>query len=208
MSTPQWFISMNKSGLSDGAVSAVKDVNWEPSWGEDRILSMLEDRPDWCISRQRNWGVPITLIIHNETGEIHPKQNLLFNQIADVIEKEGIEGWDDLNLDSLIDDAEFYSKVHDTLDVWFDSGVTHMCVLDKLYGADVVADLYLEGSDQHRGWFQSSLLTGIATNGMAPYRSVLTHGFVVDERGKKTIQISWVILFHLKKFGIHWALIF
>ena len=185
MSTPQWFISMNKSGLSDGAVSAVKDVNWEPSWGEDRILSMLEDRPDWCISRQRNWGVPITLIIHNETGEIHPKQNLLFNQIADVIEKEGIEGWDDLNLDSLIDDAEFYSKVHDTLDVWFDSGVTHMCVLDKLYGADVVADLYLEGSDQHRGWFQSSLLTGIATNGMAPYRSVLTHGFVVDDEGRK-----------------------
>ena len=185
MSTPQWFISMSKSGLSDGAVSAVKDVNWEPSWGEDRILSMLEDRPDWCISRQRNWGVPITLIIHNETGEIHPKQNLLFNQIADVIEKEGIEGWDDLNLDSLIDDAEFYSKVHDTLDVWFDSGVTHMCVLDKLYGADVVADLYLEGSDQHRGWFQSSLLTGIATNGMAPYRSVLTHGFVVDNEGRK-----------------------
>ena len=185
MSTPQWFISMKKSGLSDGAVNAVKDVNWEPSWGEERILSMLEDRPDWCISRQRNWGVPITLIIHNETGEIHPKQNLLFNQIADVIEKEGIEGWDNLSLDSLIDDAESYSKVYDTLDVWFDSGVTHMCVLDKLYGADVVADLYLEGSDQHRGWFQSSLLTGIATNGMAPYRSVLTHGFVVDEEGRK-----------------------
>lgn len=185
MSTPQWFISMEKSGLSDGAVNAVKDVNWEPSWGEERILSMLEDRPDWCISRQRNWGVPITLIIHNETGEIHPKQNLLFNQIADVIEKEGIEGWDNLKLDSLIDDAESYSKVHDTLDVWFDSGVTHMCVLDKLYGADVIADLYLEGSDQHRGWFQSSLLTGIATNGMAPYRSVLTHGFVVDDEGRK-----------------------
>ena len=185
MSTPQWFISMKKSGLSDGAVNAVKKVNWEPSWGEERILSMLEDRPDWCISRQRNWGVPITLIIHSETGEIHPKQNLLFNQIADVIEKEGIEGWDNLSLDSLIDDAESYSKVYDTLDVWFDSGVTHMCVLDNLYGADVVADLYLEGSDQHRGWFQSSLLTGIATNGMAPYHSVLTHGFVVDDEGRK-----------------------
>jgi len=185
MATPQWFISMKKSGLVDGAINAIKDVNWEPSWGEERILSMLEDRPDWCISRQRNWGVPITLIIHNETGEIHPKQNLLFNQIADVIEKEGIEGWDNLQLDSLIDDAESFSKVHDTLDVWFDSGVTHMCVLDKLYGADVVADLYLEGSDQHRGWFQSSLLTGIATNGMAPYRSVLTHGFVVDNEGRK-----------------------
>jgi isoleucyl-tRNA synthetase len=185
MSTPQWFISMKKSGLSDGAINAIKDVNWEPSWGEERILSMLEDRPDWCISRQRNWGVPITLLIHNQTGEIHPKQNVLFNQIAEVIEKEGIEGWDNLKLDSLIDDAESYSKVHDTLDVWFDSGVTHMCVLDKLYGADVVADLYLEGSDQHRGWFQSSLLTGIATNGMAPYRSVLTHGFVVDDEGRK-----------------------
>ena len=185
MSTPQWFISMKKSGLSDGAINAIKDVNWEPSWGEERIFSMLEDRPDWCISRQRNWGVPITLIIHNQTGEIHPKQNLLFNQIADVIEAEGIEGWDNLKLESLIDDADSYSKVHDTLDVWFDSGVTHMCVLDKLYGADVVADLYLEGSDQHRGWFQSSLLTGIATNGMAPYRSVLTHGFVVDDEGRK-----------------------
>ena len=185
MSTPQWFISMKKSGLIDGAVNAVGNVDWEPSWGEERILAMLEDRPDWCISRQRNWGVPIPLIIHNETGEIHPKQNQLFNVIAEMIEKEGIEGWDNLSLEELIDDHESYSKVHDTLDVWFDSGVTHMCVLDRLYGADVIADLYLEGSDQHRGWFQSSLLTGIATNGMAPYRAVLTHGFVVDEEGRK-----------------------
>jgi len=185
MSTPQWFISMKKSGLIDGAVNAVGNVDWEPSWGGERILAMLEDRPDWCISRQRNWGVPIPLIIHNETGEIHPKQNQLFNVIAEMIEKEGIEGWDNLNLDELIDDHESYSKVHDTLDVWFDSGVTHMCVLDRLYGADVIADLYLEGSDQHRGWFQSSLLTGIATNGMAPYKAVLTHGFVVDEEGRK-----------------------
>ena len=185
MSTPQWFISMKKSGLIEGALSAVENVNWEPSWGQERILSMLEDRPDWCISRQRNWGIPITLIIHNETGEIHPKQSQLFNKIADIIEDEGIEGWDNLELKTLIDDSEHYSKVNDTLDVWFDSGVTHMCVLDKLYGTDVIADLYLEGSDQHRGWFQSSLLTGIATNGMAPYRSVLTHGFVVDEEGRK-----------------------
>ena len=185
MSTPQWFISMKKSGLIEGALSAVENVNWEPSWGQERILSMLEDRPDWCISRQRNWGIPITLIIHNETGEIHPKQSQLFNKIADIIEDEGIEGWDNLELETLIDDSEHYSKVNDTLDVWFDSGVTHMCVLDKLYGTDVIADLYLEGSDQHRGWFQSSLLTGIATNGMAPYRSVLTHGFVVDEEGRK-----------------------
>ena len=185
MSTPQWFISMKKSGLIEGAINAVSQVTWEPEWGAQRILSMLEDRPDWCISRQRNWGVPIPLIIHQDTGEIHPKQNLLFNDIADVIEKEGIEGWDNLDLNSLIDDADSYVKVRDTLDVWFDSGVTHMCVLDKLYGADVIADLYLEGSDQHRGWFQSSLLTGIAINGMPPYKSVLTHGFVVDEEGRK-----------------------
>ena len=185
MSTPQWFISMKKSGLIDGAVNAVANVDWEPGWGEERILGMLEDRPDWCISRQRNWGVPIPLIIHNETGEIHPKQNQLFNPIAEVIQQEGIEGWDNLNLKELIDDHESYSKVHDTLDVWFDSGVTHMCVLDRLYGSNIVADLYLEGSDQHRGWFQSSLLTGIASKGMAPYRSVLTHGFVVDEEGRK-----------------------
>ena len=185
MSTPQWFISMKKSGLIEGALNAAENVYWEPSWGQERILSMLEERPDWCISRQRNWGIPITLIIHNETGEIHPKQSQLFNKIADVIEAEGIEGWDNLELETLIDDSEHYSKVYDTLDVWFDSGVTHMCVLDKLYGTDIIADLYLEGSDQHRGWFQSSLLTGIATNGMAPYRSVLTHGFVVDEEGRK-----------------------
>ena len=185
MSTPQWFISMKKSGLIEGAINAVSQVTWEPEWGAQRILSMLEDRPDWCISRQRNWGVPIPLIIHQDTGEIHPKQNLLFNDIADVIEKEGIEGWDNLDLNSLIGDADSYVKVRDTLDVWFDSGVTHMCVLDKLYGADVIADLYLEGSDQHRGWFQSSLLTGIAINGMPPYKSVLTHGFVVDEEGRK-----------------------
>jgi isoleucyl-tRNA synthetase len=185
MSTPQWFISMDKSGLIDGAINAVSQVKWEPEWGEQRILSMLEDRPDWCISRQRNWGVPIPLIIHNETGNIHPKQNILFNEIANVMEDDGIESWDNLDLDTLIDDADSYRKVHDTLDVWFDSGVTHVCVLDKLYGADVIADLYLEGSDQHRGWFQSSLLTGIAINGMPPYKAVLTHGFVVDEEGKK-----------------------
>jgi isoleucyl-tRNA synthetase len=185
MATPQWFISMKKSGLVEGAINAVSQVTWEPEWGAQRILSMLEDRPDWCISRQRNWGVPIPLIIHRETGDIHPKQNILFNEIADVIEQEGIEGWNNLDLETLIGDADQYTKVRDTLDVWFDSGVTHMCVLDKLYGADVVADLYLEGSDQHRGWFQSSLLTGIAINGMPPYRSVLTHGFVVDEDGRK-----------------------
>ena len=184
-STPQWFISMDQSGLLGGAKAAVDQVDWHPEWGKQRILSMLEDRPDWCISRQRRWGVPIPLIVHKETGDIHPKQNTLFAEIADYIEANGVEGWDKLDLDSLIDDPESYVKTYDILDVWFDSGITHFGVLDKHYGADLVADLYLEGSDQHRGWFQSSLLTGIAINGTPPYKSVLTHGFVVDEQGRK-----------------------
>ena len=184
-STPQWFISMDQSGLLEGSIQAVKDVEWEPSWGYERIKSMLEGRPDWCISRQRSWGVPIPLIINKKTGEIHPKQNLLFNEIADRIDEQGLEAWDKANLEDLIDDHDEYIKATDTLDVWFDSGSTHFCVLDKLYGKDLIADLYLEGSDQHRGWFQSSLLTGIAINGKAPYKVVLTHGFVVDENGRK-----------------------
>jgi isoleucyl-tRNA synthetase len=176
---------MDKSGLLEGSIQAVKDVEWEPSWGYERIKSMLEGRPDWCISRQRSWGVPIPLIINKKTGEIHPKQNLLFNEIADRIDEQGLEAWDKANLEDLIDDHDEYIKATDTLDVWFDSGSTHFCVLDKLYGKDLIADLYLEGSDQHRGWFQSSLLTGIAINGKAPYKAVLTHGFVVDENGRK-----------------------
>jgi len=184
-STPQWFISMDKSGLLEGSIQATKDVKWEPSWGYERIKSMLEGRPDWCISRQRSWGVPIPLLINKNTGEIHPKQNLLFNKIADLIEEDGIEAWDKVSIRDLVDDHDDYIKTTDTLDVWFDSGSTHFCVLDKLYGKDLIADLYLEGSDQHRGWFQSSLLTGIAINGKAPYKAVLTHGFVVDENGRK-----------------------
>jgi isoleucyl-tRNA synthetase len=176
---------MDKSGLLEGSIQATKDVKWEPSWGYERIKSMLEGRPDWCISRQRSWGVPIPLLINKNTGEIHPKQNLLFNKIADLIEEDGIEAWDKVSIRDLVDDHDDYIKTTDTLDVWFDSGSTHFCVLDKLYGKDLIADLYLEGSDQHRGWFQSSLLTGIAINGKAPYKAVLTHGFVVDENGRK-----------------------
>ncbi|MEK9649492.1 MAG: isoleucine--tRNA ligase [Gammaproteobacteria bacterium] len=185
MSTPQWFISMKKSGLLEGAKEAIHQVNWKPSWGKQRIASMLENRPDWCISRQRNWGVPITLILHKESGELHPKQHSLFKDIAVIIEQQGIDGWVNLDLQDLIEDADQYVKVTDTLDVWFDSGVTHVGVIDRLYGAEVIADLYLEGSDQHRGWFQSSLLTGIGINGMPPFKEVLTHGFVVDEQGRK-----------------------
>ena len=155
------------------------------SWGLQRIESMLEDRPDWCISRQRNWGVPITLVVHKETGEIHPDQSKLFESFASAIQKNGISIWDKLELKDFISDADDYIKIKDTLDVWFDSGVTHYAVSSKHFDESIVADLYLEGSDQHRGWFQSSLLTSIAMKGRAPYKSVLTHGFVVDENGRK-----------------------
>ena len=184
-STPQWFISMNKNNINKDALKHIKSVNWEPSWGLQRIESMLTDRPDWCISRQRNWGVPITLVVHKDTGEIHPDQNDLFEKFAQIIEKDGISAWDKLNLKDYIDDHEEYIKTSDSLDVWFDSGVTHYAVSAKRFGTNIVADLYLEGSDQHRGWFQSSLLTGIAMNNCAPYKTVLTHGFVVDEEGRK-----------------------
>ncbi len=184
-STPQWFISMKKNNLNEDALKHIKSVNWEPSWGLQRIESMLTDRPDWCISRQRNWGVPITLVVHKDTGEIHPDQKDLFEKFAQIIEKEGISAWDKLNLKDYIDDHEEYTKTSDSLDVWFDSGVTHYAVSSKRFGNNIVADLYLEGSDQHRGWFQSSLLTSIAMNNSAPYKTVLTHGFVVDEQGRK-----------------------
>ena len=184
-STPQWFISMKKNNLIKDAMKDIKNVNWEPSWGFQRIESMLSDRPDWCISRQRNWGVPITLVVHKDTGEIHPDQKDLFEKFAKVIEKDGISAWDKLNLEDFIDDHEEYIKTSDSLDVWFDSGVTHFAVSSKRFGNKVISDLYLEGSDQHRGWFQSSLLTSIAMNNSAPYKTVLTHGFVVDEQGRK-----------------------
>ena len=184
-STPQWFISMDKNNLNKDALEHIKSVNWEPSWGHQRIESMLTDRPDWCISRQRNWGVPITLVVHKDTGEIHPDQNDLFEKFAQIIEKDGISAWDNLDLKDYIDDHEDYIKTSDSLDVWFDSGVTHYAVSAKRFGDNTVADLYLEGSDQHRGWFQSSLLTSIAMNKPAPYKTVLTHGFVVDEKGRK-----------------------
>ena len=142
------------------------------------------DRPDWCISRQRAWGVPITLLVHKETRELHPDTNTLIEEIAKRIEKSGIEAWHDIKIEDLIQDSSNYEKITDILDVWFDSGVTHACVLhdDEL---EFPADLYLEGSDQHRGWFQSSLLTSMAINDTPPYKGVLTHGFVVDADGKK-----------------------
>ena len=184
-STAQWFISMNKSGLLNEALQSISGVSWEPSWGEQRIEGMLTDRPDWCISRQRNWGVPITLVVHKESGAIHPNQSELFKQFANLIEENGISSWESLDLNEFIDDGDSYIKITDSLDVWFDSGITHFAVSEQRFEEGIVADLYLEGSDQHRGWFQSSLLTSIAMNGRAPYKAVLTHGFVVDENGRK-----------------------
>ncbi|MEP5568063.1 MAG: class I tRNA ligase family protein, partial [Halioglobus sp.] len=184
--TPQWFVSMHQQGLLDAAKAAVEGVEWLPEWGRARIDSMLEDRPDWCISRQRTWGVPITLFIHRQSGELHPRSSELMEQVALRIEEAGIDAWFDLEPSELLgDDADEYEKVTDTLDVWFDSGVTHACVLRQRDELRSPADLYLEGSDQHRGWFQSSLLTGIGAYGEAPYKTVLTHGFTVDGEGRK-----------------------
>jgi len=184
--TPQWFISMNQNKLREQALAEVKQVQWIPDWGQARIESMIEGRPDWCISRQRTWGVPIAFFIHKETGELHPRTAELIEQVAKMVEEKGIEAWFELEAAELIgDDAEHYDKMQDTLDVWFDSGVTHAAVLDRREQLKFPADLYLEGSDQHRGWFQSSLLTSTAMNDVAPYKAVLTHGFTVDADGKK-----------------------
>ena len=185
--TPQWFVSMNANGLKDAAMDAVKGVKWIPSWGQQRIEGMLEQSPDWCISRQRTWGVPIALFVHKETQELHPNTAELIEQVAQKVEGKGMDAWFDLDATELLgDEADNWSKVTDTLDVWFDSGVTHAAVLRQREElGQYPADLYLEGSDQHRGWFQSSLKTGIAINGAAPYKQVLTHGFTVDGEGRK-----------------------
>ena len=184
--TPQWFVSMAQNGLLDSAKDAVENVTWLPEWGKARIDAMLGNRPDWCISRQRTWGVPITLFLHRETGDLHPRTDELMEQVALKIEETGIDAWFELDPEELLGaEAADYEKVTDTLDVWFDSGVTHACVLNKREGLGYPADLYLEGSDQHRGWFQSSLLTAMAIEGAAPYRTVLTHGFTVDGEGRK-----------------------
>ncbi|MCH2455534.1 MAG: isoleucine--tRNA ligase [Idiomarina sp.] len=184
--TPQWFISMDKKGLRAGALDQIKKVGWFPEWGQSRIESMVEGRPDWCISRQRTWGNPIAVFVNRETDELHPNTLELMEKVAQLIEKEGVQAWFDLEPETLLgDEADKYRKVTDTLDVWFDSGVTHHCVLREFDGLRWPADLYLEGSDQHRGWFQSSLVTGVAMYDEAPYHQVLTHGFTVDAQGRK-----------------------
>ncbi len=184
--TPQWFISMEQNGLRETAMGEIKQVRWLPDWGQARIEGMVEGRPDWCISRQRTWGVPIAFFAHKVSGDLHPETPRLIEEVAKRVEQKGIEAWFALEPEELLGaDAEHYDKVPDTLDVWFDSGVTHACVLDHREGLQSPADLYLEGSDQHRGWFQSSLLTSVAIHNRAPYKEVLTHGFTVDEKGEK-----------------------
>ncbi|CAG19014.1 isoleucine--tRNA ligase [Photobacterium profundum] len=186
--TPQWFISMDKAGLRAKALGEIKNVQWLPEWGQSRIEGMVEGRPEWCISRQRTWGVPIALFVHKETQELHPDTRVLIEKVAQLVEQKGIQAWWDLNPAELMGEADAanYEKVLDTLDVWFDSGVTHFSVVDSReeYNGHS-ADLYLEGSDQHRGWFQSSLVSSVAMKGKAPYNQVLTHGFVVDGQGRK-----------------------
>ncbi|AGA31881.1 Isoleucyl-tRNA synthetase [Thioalkalivibrio nitratireducens DSM 14787] len=184
--TPQWFISMERSNLRRDALRAIRATRWVPEWGEARIRGMVENRPDWCISRQRNWGVPMPLFVHRETGRPHPQSAALLEAVARRVEERGIEAWFMLEPEEMLgSDAGEYVKLKDTLDVWFDSGVTHFTVSDRREELGFPADLYLEGSDQHRGWFQSSLLTSVAMHGEAPYRAVLTHGFTVDEKGEK-----------------------
>lgn len=185
--TPQWFVSMDRHGLREAALREIEHTTWMPDWGQGRIESMVQGRPDWCISRQRTWGVPIALLVHKVTGELHPRTPELIEEVARRIEQKGIEAWFELHPSGLLGETEGadYDKIADTLDVWFDSGVTHACVLERRDGLRAPADLYLEGSDQHRGWFQSSLLTSVAMHDRAPYRQVLTHGFTVDAKGEK-----------------------
>lgn len=184
--TQQWFISMEQNGLRKNTLAAIKTVEWIPSWGEARIEGMVKDRPDWCISRQRIWGVPMSVFVHRETGDLHPNTPFLMEEVAKRMEKTGLDAWYDLQIEDVLGvDAKDYEKAPHTLDVWFDSGVFHDCVLDKHEALRFPADLYLEGSDQHRGWFLSSLTTAVAIKNKAPYKQVLTHGFVVDKDGRK-----------------------
>ena len=184
--TPQWFLNLDAGEVRERTLAALPRVHWFPHWGEDRMASMVRNRPEWCISRQRNWGVPIALFVDRRTGEPHPDTQSLIETVAERMAKDGIDAWFDLDPAELLgDEAAQYEKVTDILDVWFDSGVTHATVLAYRSDQNWPADLYLEGSDQYRGWFQSSLLTSMMLYGEPPYRGTLTHGFTVDEQGRK-----------------------
>ncbi|MDO8315477.1 MAG: isoleucine--tRNA ligase [Rugosibacter sp.] len=192
---PQWFVGMDVrpkgASLREIALKGIDETAFYPAWGQARLRAMIAGRPDWCISRQRNWGVPIPFFVHKTTGGLHPRTVELMEQVARRVEQEGIEAWFKLPTAELLgEDAAQYEKISDTLDVWFDSGTTHWHVLrgshaDAASNTGRWADMYLEGSDQHRGWFHSSLLTGCAIDGHPPYQSLLTHGFTVDAQGRK-----------------------
>jgi len=190
--TPQWFISMETNNLREKALSEIKKVEWIPSWGQDRIYGMVENRPDWCISRQRVWGVPITVFFCRSCGATVLSREIT-EHLADLVEKDGADIWFDREASELMPagtrcpdcGGTDFEKERDILDVWFDSGVSQAAVLEPREELVWPADLYLEGSDQHRGWFHSSLLASIGTRGKAPYRAVLTHGYVVDGEGRK-----------------------
>ena len=185
--TPQWFISMDKKGLRQEVLDQIDQVQFIPAWGRERLYGMIEGRGDWCISRQRYWGVPIPFFLNRETGELHPETDALMQEVADRIRKDGLEAWFGAAVEDYLpaSEAVLYQKNTDTLDVWFDSGTTHFSVLSRRPELNYPADLYLEGSDQHRGWFNSSIITSVAMNGVAPYKALLTHGFTVDANGRK-----------------------
>ncbi|MDZ7830696.1 MAG: isoleucine--tRNA ligase [Desulfobacterales bacterium] len=190
--TPQWFISMDKTGLREKALKAIDTVKWIPSWGRDRIYGMIANRPDWCVSRQRSWGVPITVFYCRKCGALHVDQAVI-DRIFELFAEHGADIWFESDSGLFLPEGTSceacgsteFDKETDILDVWFDSGVSHAAVLDDRQNLRWPADLYLEGSDQHRGWFHSSLLTAVGSKNKAPYRMVLTHGFVVDGEGKK-----------------------
>lgn len=186
--TQQWFISMDGNGLRKRALEEIKNVRWIPAWGQHRIEAMVTQRTDWCISRQRTWGMPCAVLVNKETGKIHPRTAEIIEKVAQEVEKKGIQAWWDLKIEDLLpaEEVDLYYKDPNTLDVWFDSGSTHYAVVDQrpeFHGQQ--ADMYLEGSDQHRGWFMSSLMLSVAMKDHAPYREVLTHGFTVDDKGRK-----------------------
>ncbi len=185
--TAQWFISMDNKHLRQDILKAIDGVKFTPSWGQARLYGMIEGRGDWCISRQRYWGNPIPLFLHKETGELHPNTAELMLKVADQIEAKGLTGWFEADITKFLnaEDSANYEKNKDILDVWFDSGTTHYTVLRQREELTYPADLYLEGSDQHRGWFNSSICTSVAMDGIAPYKQLLTHGFTVDSQGRK-----------------------
>jgi isoleucyl-tRNA synthetase len=184
--TPQWFISMDQRGLREHALRDITHVHWTPAWGEQRITAMIANRPDWCVSRQRTWGVPLALFVDKQTGALHPRTQELLLQVAARVEKAGIDAWFALDPKELLGvESAQYDKLEDVMDVWADSGLSFECVAALRPDFHAPVDLYLEGSDQHRGWFHSSLLMSEALYARAPYRGVLTHGFTVDEKGRK-----------------------